>query len=683
MKRIVSVLLVISLFFCVITVPSVSATTGNMDIYALYLDVSGDSTLLNLCGKWLLLDTGDASASNQLVKNLKSYGITKLDIYISHLHPDHYGGVEAVVENFDIETLYLPDASIGAEYIHQQRFMQKLISWSKAKKTVYLEKGDTFSYGVCKAEVLGPVGNYKVSDFKDDNAEGNTNDASHYLNNCSLTTKFTCGEISFLACGDIEYQEENALLKYYKNGELNADILKLSHHGLPTSNTEGFIKAVSPKYSFALSTGYQLYSVRKEASKYGLIYMVGDEKKNFGIKTNGKTITAYKDSSKLSGWVTLVGGNGTDSNTNKYYIKNNEILTGIQTIDSKKYHFSTGGCMEKGYYDEKGNYIPWNSMSDGVRAFYENGEMYTGFKTVSGNMFYFDKSTGIRKKGTKNWDIYKIDDNYYALNENGAVKTDGWKKYSVNSKTNYRYFDKKGVMKTGWQTISGKKYYLNKSTGFRTLGLKKISGKTYYFVEKNSAGYMYKSGWKKFGSNYRYFDKNGVMKTGWQTISGKKYYLNKSTGLRTLGLKKISGKTYYFVEKNSAGYMYKSGWKKFGSNYRYFDKKGVMKTGWQTIGGKKYYLNKSTGLRTLGLKKISGKYYYFVEKSSAGYVYKSGWKKFGKKYRYFASNGVMTVGWKTIKGNKYYFDKNGYRVTGTKKINGKTYKFNSSGKLKK
>ena len=84
-----------------------------------------------------------------------------------------------------------------------------------------------------------------------------------------------------------------------------------------------------------------------------------------------------------------------------------------------------------------------------------------------------------------------------------------------------------------------------------------------------------------------------------------------------------------------------------------------MKTGWLTVNGKKYYLNKTSGYRTLGLKKISGKYYYFVEKNKAGYMYK-GWKNFGSKKRYFDSKGYMVTGTKKIGGKKYKFDKNGY-----------------------
>ena len=107
---------------------------------------------------------------------------------------------------------------------------------------------------------------------------------------------FICNSSPSVVWTDLfEKEEEKALCKTYTQGQLNADILKLSHHGLPTSNTEEFLAKVSPKHSFAVSTGYtdiekassgnkvrQTYTSRSNAAVHGFVYMVGDEKKNFG-----------------------------------------------------------------------------------------------------------------------------------------------------------------------------------------------------------------------------------------------------------------------------------------------------------------------------------------------------------------------------------------------------------------
>ena len=137
-----------------------------------------------------------------------------------------------------------------------------------------------------------------------------------------------------------------------------------------------------------------------------------------------------------------------------------------------------------------------------------------------------------------------------------------------------------------------------------------MDGKTYYFVEKSNASYAWCAGWKNFDGKYRYFGEDGVMKTGWLTVNGKKYYLDPDTGFRLIGLQEVDGKTYYFVEKNNASYAWCAGWKNFDGNYRYFDKDGVMLTGWQTIDGKEYYLSKTTGLRKTGFVKVDGEYLY-------------------------------------------------------------------------
>ena len=79
-----------------------------------------------------------------------------------------------------------------------------------------------------------------------------------------------------------------------------------------------------------------------------------------------------------------------------------------------------------------------------------------------------------------------------------------------------------GSMQTGWQDISGKRYYF-KQTGAKGVkgqmfkGLITISGEKYYF--NTSSGAMVK-GWQKINNDWYYFSKsyNGKMVKGWQTI---------------------------------------------------------------------------------------------------------------------------------------------------------------------
>ena len=54
----------------------------------------------------------------------------------------------------------------------------------------------------------------------------------------------------------------------------------------------------------------------------------------------------------------------------------------------------------------------------------------------------------------------------------------------------------------------------------------------------------------------------------------------------------------------------------------------------------------------------------------------------GKKY-YFGTDGVMKTGWQTFGSQKYYFNADGTMVTGEKIIDGKKYRFNADGTQKK
>lgn len=170
-----------------------------------------------------------------------------------------------------------------------------------------------------------------------------------------------------------------------------------------------------------------------------------------------------------------------------------------------------------------------------------------------------------------------------------------------------------------------------------------------------------------------YTDKNGDKQTGFFDSEGK---LKENY----TGFAQKDGKQYLFtngsISKKNQWYTDKAG-KKY-----YLDKSGATKTGWQTIEGKKYYLNpKQKGAALTGWQTIDKKRYYF---DANGRMYK-GLKTIGKKKYYFDSNGVLLKGtWRKISNKQYYLDKkDGHVLTGKQTIDGKKYTFNADGTLKK
>ena len=71
----------------------------------------------------------------------------------------------------------------------------------------------------------------------------------NWINNNSLVFKLVYKDFSIMFTGDIEEEAEKAILEQYSNNinKLQANVLKIAHHGSKTSTTEDFLKKVSPK----------------------------------------------------------------------------------------------------------------------------------------------------------------------------------------------------------------------------------------------------------------------------------------------------------------------------------------------------------------------------------------------------------------------------------------------------
>lgn len=179
-------------------------------------------------------------------------------------------------------------------------------------------------------------------------------------------------------------------------------------------------------------------------------------------------------------------------------------------------------------------------LRNGAWYYYEDGVMQKGWISFNGNRYYLNKDGAMVNNCWMGGKYLKSDgsmaknewvDNYSCyVGQDGKVIGDivfsttnwiqtsaGWRYKDANGKyikntwypINHRmyYFDAAGHLATGWLTIDGKSYYLNNAGTIET-------GKG-----------ARQSGWKKIGSNYYWFDKNGVMaKSQW--VDRGQYYVN-------------------------------------------------------------------------------------------------------------------------------------------------------------
>jgi competence protein ComEC len=221
-----------------VTETGTSATAGDSALTVYYIDVGqGDCELLESDGDYFLIDAGGDKEHKTTVETfLADLGVESLSYVIAtHPHADHIQEMTAIVNTWDIGTFLLPDVTTSTATF--EKMVDALDSRNVDVEAP--EPGDTFSFGSCTVQVLGPV-----DPTEDD------------LNASSLVVRVVCGETSFLFTGDCTAEEEADILSWAETNAatLDCDVLKVAHHGSYTSSSEEFLSAVSPS-SVVISCG--------------------------------------------------------------------------------------------------------------------------------------------------------------------------------------------------------------------------------------------------------------------------------------------------------------------------------------------------------------------------------------------------------------------------------------------
>jgi competence protein ComEC len=188
-----------------------------------FLDVGqGDASVIEFPdGKTMLIDTGRTGW--ETFSFLKYRGKKTIDILVlSHIHPDHTGGVEYILKHFDVQQIWdngrmlLPD-------------MLKQIKHQK------LSRGDLIEGNGYKIYALHPYPEFYTMQGKEYDA----------ANNDSLVLRIEGEHTSFLFTGDIEEDAEENVM--HLGTWLKSDVMKVPHHGGRTSAYQPFIGIVSPR----------------------------------------------------------------------------------------------------------------------------------------------------------------------------------------------------------------------------------------------------------------------------------------------------------------------------------------------------------------------------------------------------------------------------------------------------
>ncbi len=205
--------------------------------------VTGDSALLIAPdGTTMLIDFNMVPATAHVVDYLYRLGITELDyVMASHTDMDHCGGYNALLEYIKIKTVLISESPSYMTTNHKAgRFVA--LAQEKGAAVQTLHAGMEMELGGVNMKVLWPTAEYEWPEAP----------TTVQVNDASLVVKFTYGDSSFLFSGDINTSQEIQLTEMYGQ-ELQADILKMNHHGSKTSNCQRWLDTVQPKLTCGMA----------------------------------------------------------------------------------------------------------------------------------------------------------------------------------------------------------------------------------------------------------------------------------------------------------------------------------------------------------------------------------------------------------------------------------------------
>jgi competence protein ComEC len=210
------------------------------------LDVGqGDSLfVVSPGGKTLLIDGGGAfggfpareqnfgvdPGEEAVSPYLWSRGFKRLDVVaLTHAHQDHLGGLIAILENFPVGQLWI-GREVGSPALRRLEELAR-------ERRIPIEheiRGKSFVWNGVTGEFLWP--------------EAATAEiALEARNDDSLVLRLHYRNRNILLPGDAEKQAEHAILEENRADSLQADVLKVGHHGGKNSTTLEFLAAVQPR----------------------------------------------------------------------------------------------------------------------------------------------------------------------------------------------------------------------------------------------------------------------------------------------------------------------------------------------------------------------------------------------------------------------------------------------------
>lgn len=243
-----------------------------------YIDVGQADCELIICGEdSILIDAGDVDAYPTIDAYLQAQNIDTIDYFIlTHAHADHIGSADEVLQNYNIENVIMPrysEANTPTSKVYED--LLYALQGSSAK-VIAAKPGNTYTLDGCSFTVLAP------------------NDDYTEINNSSVVVRLLYGNTSFLFQGDAEKKSETDIL--HAGFDVQADVLKVGHHGSKTSSSESYLQAVNPQLAIICcgeNNSYNLPSdtILQRLEQFQIDYRRTDRNGTIVVSSDGNSIS--------------------------------------------------------------------------------------------------------------------------------------------------------------------------------------------------------------------------------------------------------------------------------------------------------------------------------------------------------------------------------------------------------
>lgn len=300
-----------------------------LDIY--FLDTGNSDCIFINAEQNVLIDAGDNNDEEYIVDFLNQLGIEKID-YLINTHPDadHSGGLDAVIEHFEIGTVFISNGSADSKTYRD--FVNAAV-----------ESG--LSPSVPLKDKLFYLQEEMFMRFYNTEAQGSGNEVS-------LIVELVYKDESFLFMGDAERAQELSVLSELKD----VDLIKIGHHGSRTSTSNELLAKVMPEYAVILcgkdnSYGHPHQEVLDRLIAYGVTIYRSDLQGMIHVQSDGSSISVDVLSES--------------ENDNKPKVSHDEYTYYIGNLNSKKFHLDTCSSLPSAK-----NQIIFNSYENAVNDGY-------------------------------------------------------------------------------------------------------------------------------------------------------------------------------------------------------------------------------------------------------------------------------------------------------------------------